>query len=535
MADNNSLSTPHPAYTERVREWEQCRDCWRGEYWVKQRDGGVRYLPPTQGMVRDGLYAHPSSNSLNKSSLGYSAYSAYLVRAVLHSFFRDAVQMLMGLMWNKKASYKLKGIEFIEKAATSRGESLEQLHMRINEQQLAVGRLGLLTDLSDKATIAQPKPYISLYEAETIINWDGGFRGEIPVEVLNLVVLNESGYKRKTFDWDWHEQYRVLMLGDLESNDVAGIYRQGVFMTQENQGPTFDETLLKPPGARGQTLNEIPFVFCNAQSTITQVEDPPLLGLSDLVLALYRLEADYRQELHASTQATLWTKGIMNLDPSKPMRVGAGGHIDLGTNPEAECGYLELSGRGLPEMRHAVTKDKELAKTKSGEMVDQSSRARESGDAMSQRIGTKTATLNQVAISGAEALTRSLRYVAMLSGVKNLNDIEVIPNFDFASKDWDAASYLALVQAKMTHGAPISLESMHQYAVDQGYTTTQFDEMMRQIEKESEFLKKLQPEIPVDPNKKMAVDAQLKKAAEGGGTAAKSGSGAVPSKQGGSK
>jgi hypothetical protein len=154
---------------------------------------------------------------------------------------------------------------------------------------------------------------------------------------------------------------------------------------------------------------------------------------------------------------------------------------------------------------------------------------------MSQRIGTKTATLNQVAISGAEALTRSLRYVAMLSGVKNLNDIEVIPNFDFASKDWDAASYLALVQAKMTHGAPISLESMHQYAVDQGYTTTQFDEMMRQIEKESEFLKKLQPEIPVDPNKKMAVDAQLKKAAEGGGTAAKSGSGAVPSKQGGSK
>jgi hypothetical protein len=508
---SDSLSTVHPQYADRVREWEQCRDVWRGEHWVKLRDNGVRYLPPTQGMIANGLYASPNSVILNPTSPGYSSYQAYLTRAVLHSFFRDAVQMLMGLMWNKPASYKLKGIEFIEKKATSRAETLQQLHMRINEQQLAVGRLGLLSDLSAAATLSAPQPYISLYEAESITNWDGGFRGEIPVEVLNLVVLNESGYKRKgIFEWDWHEQYRVLMLGSPGNNEPSGVYTQGLFAQQDTTGPLFDESLMLAPGYRGQPLDEIPFTFVNAQSTISSIDDPPLLGLSDLVLALYRLEADYRQELHASTQATPWIRGV-NMDPNKPLQVGAGAYLDLGNNPGAECGFLELSGRGLPELRNAVTADKELAKQKAGEMVDTNSRARESGTAMTQRIGTKTATLNQIAVSGAEALTKALRHVAKLAGVKDLEAIEVVPSMDFATKDFDATSYLALVQAKMTHGAPISLESVHRYSVDQGYTTLSFDDMMKQLEAEKQLLKDITPEIPIDPNKKMAVEASLKK------------------------
>ncbi|MBD4208505.1 hypothetical protein GUH47_21445, partial [Xanthomonas citri pv. citri] len=48
------------------------------------------------------------------------------------------------------------------------------------------------------------------------------------------------------------------------------------------------------PTIRGKTLNRIPFVFINSKDIVARPDDPPLLGLVNLALAIYRGDADYR-------------------------------------------------------------------------------------------------------------------------------------------------------------------------------------------------------------------------------------------------
>lgn len=491
--NSDTLSSTHPLYDCRLEQWQRCRDCWAGQDAVKARDGGRRYLPPTEGMVHDGVY------DADPKSLGKLNYNAYLTRALFHSFYADAVGMILGLLGLKPPVFEgLTGpLEYISKRATIEGESIDQLLNRIYENQIAMGRLGLLVDLPQSVQ-GIPQPYIALYNCEDITNWDAGYRGEIN-ETLNLVVLNESGVKRDgLFSWEDHTQYRVLLLGPGETNEAAGVYRLGVFAEEGRGGdPLFDESFMFSPEIQGRTLNQIPFTFINATSTTSKPCDPPLLGVADHSLAMYRLEADYRAELHASTQATLVTKGMPQTKghENKPLRVGAGAHIDLGDQQWAEAKYLEVSGRGLPELRVALENDRKLIQSRAGEIVDTSSRSRESGDAMEMRIGARTASLTTIATHGAVGLERMLKITGRWLGMSDadVEKIKVWPNLKFQTPSFDSLQLKALVESRMLGGAAISLESIHKYLTDHNYTSMPFEELVAQCEKDAEYISRIAP------------------------------------------
>jgi hypothetical protein len=487
----NGIDSQHPQYECRKWQWQRCRDTWAGQDAVKQREGGRCYLPPTEGMILDGC------NGQDPRAIGVYNYNAYLTRALFHGFVSDAVDMAMGLMWNKCPVFEgIKGpIEYLLTKATSEGESLERLLYRVNEQQIGIGRLGLLADMPKGETVGKAEPYITLYHTEACINWDAGFRGELASEALNMVVLDESGPKRiNTFQWDCCDQYRVLMLGPSDTNEQQGAYRYGVFsedLLGGTSGVMFDEDQMAPATIHGKTLDEIPFVFINANSTTSKPCDPPLMTLVDLCLALYRLSADYRQELHMSTVSTVVTKGMAEAaDPKKPLRIGPGGHIDLGGSPTADAFYLEVSGKGLPELRQAVAADVALCHQRSGEMIDQSSRGRESGAALEQRIGVRTATLHSIVQNGADGLEKLLKKIAKWLGMsaEDIAIIKVLPNTVFAKPPLDGLTLKALIESKMLNGAVLSSRSIHDYLIRHNYTSLSFEEMKTQLEEEIEMM-----------------------------------------------
>src|SRR3546814_20871648 len=81
---------------------------------------------------------------------------------------------------------------------------------------------------------------------------EGGLR-----EVLNLVVLDESGIKRNAdFEWETVERYRVLQLGDMGLNEVEGVYKKGLFQNDVGTGLTFDETRMVPPRTEERRVGE---------------------------------------------------------------------------------------------------------------------------------------------------------------------------------------------------------------------------------------------------------------------------------------
>ena len=369
---SGTLQTKHPQYSEFVEDWEVMMDTFRGERVIKA--AGQKYLSATSGMVADGFP--------NIDSIGGKAYTAYKMRALFHGFVDEAVKTLVGIMHHKSATIELPAaLEPMRENATVKGESLEMLLRRINENQLVTGRYGLLLDLPSTPTIEQVLPYIATYQAKTIINWDDGRREDPVVQTLNLVVLDETEDERqRDLSWERQEKFRVLILGNAEANEGMGAatYKVGTF--REESTFLLDESKFITPSFRGRTLDRIPFAFVNSVDIVPEPDDPPLLGLAKLTLAIYRGEADYRQSLFMQGQDTLVVIGDKAGEDGNPKtyRTGANASISI-SNPEGDAKFIGVDSQGLTEQREAIQADKKDAATLAGQLMDNTSRGVESG------------------------------------------------------------------------------------------------------------------------------------------------------------
>lgn len=444
-------------------------DTYAGERKIKER--GQIYLSATSGMIADGM-------GLNAP--GLVAYVNYKMRARFPDAVNVAVAALVGIMHSKPPTIELPAaMEPMRTVATNLGESLEVLLRRINEAQLITGRIGLLLDIFDGAPVGTT-PYIATYEAKDILNWDdGSFNTALTLKNLNLVSLDESGDRRVAeLEWEHKNKFRVLILGDVQANEGAeegAKYQVGIF---DDSGAAFSKASLIEPSLGGRTLDFIPFTFINATDIVANPDKPPLLGLADLVLGIYRGEADYRQALFMQGQDTLVVIGVADAD--KDFRTGAGAAIILPTEGDAK--FIGVDSTGLSEMRQALENDKREASQRSGDLVDSTSRERESGDALRIRVVARTATLNQLALTGAFGLESSLKQAAIWLGA-NPDEVIVTPNLDFVNDTLGGEELVKLVSAK-TLGAPLSNQSIHKLMKEKALTDMTLAEELAAIDEE---------------------------------------------------
>jgi hypothetical protein len=451
------------------------RDTYAGEREVKRKR--VDYLPPTAAMLQDGMTT-PQSN-------GWQDYEAYLTRAIFHDVVRDAVKAMVGIMHMKPAVITLpKKMEPMMDNCTTQGEGLQMLLRRINEAQLTSGRCGLLADAPTGVDVDKAIPYIAFYEPERIINWDAGRRDEGRDE-LELVVLDESGLQRQGFTWKTERKHRVLMRGVPDSllsgwdrplpDDpyVIAVKVNDLSMPMGNDFIT--------PSIAGRPLTKIPFVFVGCNDLVPEPEVPPLLGLSNLALAIYRGEADYRQTLFMQGQQTLVIIGANASDSDTQVRIGNKGLIDLKVGGDAK--YVGVSASGLGEMRQSVGKDKADAAAVGIAFLDIGNARGESGEALRIRVAARTTTISAVAQTGGNALEQVLKHCAEWMG-EDPNEVKVEPTTNFADQNVAGASLLAFMQAKQL-GLPLALQSIHRSMRLNDLTEMTFEEENAQMEEEA--------------------------------------------------
>jgi hypothetical protein len=458
-----SLKTTHPQYAEEFNTWTAMRDFYKGE--AKVKDAGVTYLPPTAGMVLDGM---------EPNNIGYKLYQAYKDRAVFPDYVKEGIESLIGLIHQRDAKIELPDrMKYLLEKATVDGESLMMLLRKINEEQLITGRLGLMVDLPENPDPANPEPFISIYVAESIRNWDDG-ANVVGLNTLSMVVLDESGMVRDGFTWNYKEKYRVLELRE-------GLYEQGAF-----DGDSYVQDAMQIPMLRGKTLNKIPFVFINSKDLISTPDNPPLMGLGQLCLSIYRGEADYRQNLHMQGQDTLVTVGGIRNPNSVPgqdddaVRVGAGSRIDVEMGGDAK--FIGVSSTGLSEQRNSLENDRKRAEFKAGQLIGNQSLKNESGNAMLARLAAQTANLNQIALSSGEGLQTALRHIATWMG-EDPEKVKVTPNTEFTNAASNAQELVYLMTARSL-GAPLSMRSIHTSLKERGYTQMDYDDEMQLVKKE---------------------------------------------------
>lgn len=481
-----TIKTEHPEYQEIKDLWIQMDETYKGEASVKAQ--GVKYLSATASMVFDGL-------GLNQA--GAAAYKSYLLRAVFHNYVQEAVTNMVGIMHREPAVFELPGrMKELEENATADGESLQQLLRRINERQLLDGRLGLLADVTQGSSIKE-LPFLVFYRAERIINWDVGAR-ERGKRELNFVVLDESEDVRDTFTWSLALKYRVLFKGldhtvidgkTLTSDDALA--KGNLFslaVVEDDQVPSISADDLVTPSFSSKQLDFIPFTFINAVDLIPAVGLIPLLSLSDLSLAVYRGEADYRQTLFNQSQETLVVVGATDDDGTeegdkdKVTRVGSGARIDL---PEGgSASYVGVNGVGLTEQRMALENDKEEAQLQGAKLLNTESGSQESGEALRIRVAATTANLSAIARTGATGLEDALKQIAIWME-EDPNKVKVKANTDFTEDDFLGQDFLAIMQA-VEFGFPLSERSLHKVAQQKDLTDMSFEEEMPLVRAERE-------------------------------------------------
>lgn len=461
----NSLSSTHPQYSSVNEDWALMRDAYKGERRVKLKS--TTYLPYAASHIIDGA-------GTDMSSIGQKSYEAYKMRARFPNFLREAIQMAIGMMHSQPPRIELP--KAMANIRSSKGESMEVLLRRINVEQLITGRVGLLADIATNKNNLSEAPYISVYPAERIINWDDGRIEQLVPQALNMVVLNESEFERSSsFSWQQDEKYRVLSMGPVENNVDEDIYKVGVF------DDNYSEDMMKPLSWMGRPLKRVPFVIINSVDLTSEVDDPPLLDLGNLCMTIYRSDADYRQNLFMQGQDTLVTIG-MNIEGDESVRTGAGARIDVPLSGDAK--YIGVQSNGLSEQRQALDKLEARAGTMGANTIDSTSRERESGDSLRIRVAARTADMNQIVENGAAGLEHVLKIAAEWMG-ENPDEVSVTPNKEFGEQQLTGQTMVEMATAA-TLGFPLSKKTMHDIARKRRMTELSFEEEIEIAKKEAD-------------------------------------------------
>lgn len=470
------LDATNYEYSLMLPYWTKLDDLYRGELVVKRK--GMKYLPASTGMILDGAGTN--------GTLGDDIYNSYKKRAEYINHVKTAVERYVGLCHQSSPTIQLpEEMEYLRDTATKDGQSLESLLRMINTAQVKLGRCGLFVDV--KTDMNGSKPYIAFYDAFSIINWNESDNAHGKTD-LNMLVLSEIEHICDNFVWNDVTRYRVCLLGDGNVVNDNDVYRQGVFVDTN----AFSENDMIVPSYLGTKLQEIPFVFINSCDCLPRPDYPPLDDLANNSLSAYQLSADYRQALHMQGQDTLVIKGrLLNVsdtvgtqDNSKNaqeqgIRTGAGAVLNVGTDGSAE--FIGVNGSGIPEMRSALENIYNRCEVKSGNLMTNSGNF-ETGESLKTRLTAQTATLNQIALTGAFGLQKALRMIARWIGADE-EKVIVQPNLEFS--DYRASGDdLVKITTAIKLGFPMSLQSAYEYAQSKGYTKEPFSTQIEMIKEE---------------------------------------------------
>ncbi len=419
----------HAEYKRNKKIWLKCRDCYDGEEAIKGRAGngsdweGSMYLQSLPGQSKE-------------------EYERYRDRAVFYNGFGRSVDALQGMIFSKPIVYSDFVVETIAAQLddiTKTGLSLGDLASSIAEEQLVIGRCGILIDfdrmeeeamMRDAAEALNLRPFWTMYFAEQIIYWETGW---IENETrISQVVLRES-----------EELIRELALGD-------GFYYQQMYIPNPNNRsewvPDGDEII---PTVGGEPLREIPFKFVGVKNNQPAVAKPPLLDMATLNVSHYRNSADYENGLHLTGTPTPYFFGIDVRDDSGNVQLGANTAI-VSMNPQATAGYMEFSGAGLSAIAVAMDRKESQMAALGSRVLTPEKKGVEAAETARIHRASEYASLLSIALTLNEALDWGLRWHARFGQVDTDVDPDEIycrVNKDFYPDVFNPSEFQVLFQA----------------------------------------------------------------------------------------
>ena len=460
-------------------KWKRCRDVYDGSDRIKQKS--EKYLPKSR-WHKDGGKA------------GEQDYIDYKSRAVFYSYLRDAVETALGVLKKGEPTIKLPPtIDFMEHAATIYHDGLTALKAKLDKLILITGCAGLQLEVNGKdAKSDAPDFYINIWQPESIHDKVFEIDPETGESYARMVLLDESDYvfNVKTKQRDFVQKWRVLGL-DSNGKYYTALMTPEQYTDFDLENPPVAENVNSPemgyavyPAYRGNTFTRIPFTFVNATDLSGgHYDDPPLYDLVDLVLALYRGDADYRQTLHFTASDFYKHTGCNDPQRQKKLSVGAGGIIHLGENEDIAVVSSPGGGANLQlaslQQLHAMCQQRIMTLLDVG--------ANQSGAALQIVQNSKSARIEPINQNTGNAIAEQLRYAAEWAGMSReatFNEV-VFKSAKIEDTAPEIAQLIALWHSMMTEGYPLTREDFHTLMKKINMTQNEFEQNQKTLEIEN--------------------------------------------------
>jgi len=416
--------TQHHDYQRALPQWKRCRCAVDGQDAV--HDAGEVFLPK----LKDQTAAE---------------YKAYKGRASWFGATGRTLDALVGMVFRVPPMITAPAAAGPLMAdATMSGMSAALLAKEVLEEVIEAGRVGLLvehpTALAGPVTLADAsaqglRPYVTIYEAEDIINWrEDRVRNMVQP---TLVVLAEHATEPggDPFEPVKVKQIRALMLED-------GRYLQRLYRKDSrDQWVQFGADIV--PVMNGRALDYIPFVAIGPEAVSLDVQDPPLLDLVDVNLSHYRSTADLEHGAHFAGLPTAVVSGYQAKDGEK-LYIGSA-TAWVFPDPEAKATFLEFSGQGLQALETRVEKKEAQMAALGARMLAPEKTGVESAGALGIRHNGEASVLAGMAGIVSAGVSKALGIAARWAGIAG--DVSITLSRDYVPAGITAPEVTALVAA----------------------------------------------------------------------------------------
>jgi hypothetical protein len=430
------VTSKHPQYLNWRERWQTLRDCKEDEAAIKAK--GSRYLPKPSGQ-KD----RPE------------AYAAYLARAVYTDVLGRTVSNSVGVVMRKDTLFDLpEQLKYLEKSATPSGQPLGLLIKQTITEQVTLARYGILVD---RPGIGGQTRAVS-YKAEQIINWQERVQND--QLVLSLVVLAETeNVSTDPFTLELEPVFIVLSLDPDGFYTVSKWREDAKAKNVKGTEPTFIEEVLPRPTISGEPIPYIPFVFFGASHLNPAVDKPPLLGMANMSLALYRNSADREQALFLVGQPTPVVTG---LEEQQDLMIGSA--VAWLLPHGATASMLEISGAGMGAQREAMQDKTEAIAAMGARFLEGRKRNNIAAETVRLQQNSDLAVLMDIVGTATLGFEQLLQWVAAWEEVDG-SDIKVHLNKDFAPEVMAPQMLSALGKARQS--GDISKQTYH-YNLEKG-------------------------------------------------------------------
>ena len=406
-----TVETTHPEYDRFKPKWERMRAVLEGKDAVSNK--GEMFLPKLSGQSD-------------------REYQAYIARAPFYGATARTHQAITGMVFSRPERIDFQPDALLDDV-TLTGMSLRGFAEAVIDEQMAVGRVGIMVDFSGTtdetltrgmADAMVRRPYVRLYQTETIRNWRCASIGGV-MRLVQVVLAEQVDEPDAEFGSRLVDQYRVLDI-------FEGAYRQRVFRkAASGEWLQFGEDAF--PRMGGELMAEIPFVFVGTMNNDPKPDAPPMLALADCNLTHYRVCADYHNALHYMACPTPVISGAQ-FEDGHAIKLGGSSALVM-AQPDAKAYYLEFSGSGLGEVKTALDDLKAEMVTLGSAVLSAEGRAAETARVADLRRVGENASLASMVRSASDGLTQALVWMARWVGASDAVSVELNTDFDPAALD----------------------------------------------------------------------------------------------------